>query len=106
MSEKDCPVFDYETVLNLNHLGYMESKENRPRFNLQIFDKGPEVEVLQRGLNRFLAEERDHDLLMIDGTFGQMTHLIVIRFQKAKGLEPDGIVGPHTRLKLPSRPAI
>jgi uncharacterized protein (TIGR02594 family) len=41
-----------------------------------------------------------------DGIPGALTRMAVIRFQKAHGLAPDGIVGPKTAAKLfPSAPA-
>ena len=36
----------------------------------------------------------------IDGSFGSITHKQVLAFQKSKGLEQDGSVGPATRKAL------
>lgn len=38
--------------------------------------------------------------VLIDGIFGQATHLAVMTFQRTQGLEVDGIVGPATRKAL------
>ena len=38
--------------------------------------------------------------LKIDGSYGMLTRLAVLRFQKSRKLEPDGIVGPKTRAAL------
>ena len=37
---------------------------------------------------------------LIDGLFGPLTERAVLRFQRAEGLESDGIVGPHTLRRL------
>ena len=36
----------------------------------------------------------------VDGKFGNNTEKAVIAFQRANGLEPDGIVGPNTKAKI------
>jgi glycosyltransferase XagB len=38
----------------------------------------------------------------IDGLFGPRTEQAVLRFQRAQGLQPDGIVGPYTLRRLRS----
>ena len=48
--------------------------------------KGKAVKILQIILGN----------LSVDGSFGPATQTAVIAFQKAHGLEPDGIVGPKT----------
>lgn len=55
---------------------------------------GPDVKTVQTALNRHGAE------LTIDGRFGPRTAAEVKAFQKAHGLDQDGIVGPATRKKL------
>ena len=56
--------------------------------------KGNEVKWLQWHLDR-LGEK-----LTIDGSYGMLTRLAVLRFQKGRQLDPDGIVGPKTRAAL------
>lgn len=58
---------------------------------LKLGSRGPEVEMLQQALIKqgFLSGKAD-------GIFGPVTRAAVIAFQKAKGLAPDGIVGPKT----------
>lgn len=53
--------------------------------------QGPEVEHLQRLLiaHRFPPGR-------VDGRFGPATEAAVLAFQLARGLLPDGVVGPHT----------
>jgi Putative peptidoglycan binding domain len=41
----------------------------------------------------------------IDGMFGPLTEASVERFQRARGLKVDGVVGPRTRAKLLALPA-
>ena len=61
---------------------------------LKLNSRGADVITLQHHLN--LAE---------DGIFGKITEETVKAFQRARGLTPDGIVGPKTWqliLQLPS----
>lgn len=41
----------------------------------------------------------------IDGFYGQSTYNAVVKFQKANGITPDGVIGPQTRnaLGMPSK---
>lgn len=54
---------------------------------------GPLVAMLQRTLN---ARVTPSPGLTDDGDFGPMTESAVIAFQKAKGIEPNGVVGRET----------
>ncbi len=66
-----------------------------PRFIRQLSLKRPplkgrDVILVQKALRR--AGYR----LSVDGRYGPETDTAVARFQKKRGLEPDGIVGPRT----------
>ncbi len=60
---------------------------------LKIGSTGMLVEALQRTLNARMTPSPD---LGVDGDFGSMTEGAVVDFQKAKRIEPNGIVGPET----------
>ncbi len=55
---------------------------------------GPEVKTLQLELNKIGVECK------ADGIFGVGTETAVKTFQKASGIDADGIVGPATQAKL------
>lgn len=57
---------------------------------------GPDVKAVQQGLNKVYPKQPIKD----DGAFGTNTDKAVRRFQEARGLNPDGIVGPITRSAL------
>lgn len=57
--------------------------------------KGKTVVLIQTEL-----QKQDYSPGTIDGNFGLRTHNAVTKFQKAKGLLPDGIVGPRTWKQL------
>ncbi len=59
-----------------------------------------EVLDLQKAL-----KEKGFDPQGADGQFGPGTRQALIAFQKANGLEPDGVVGPKTRAALFGAPA-
>ena len=58
------------------------------------FMKGPDVLALQERLVALGFEMNP------DGEFGPMTDAVVTEFQRRKGFEADGIVGPDTRKAL------
>jgi peptidoglycan hydrolase-like protein with peptidoglycan-binding domain len=58
-------------------------------------DMGADVEVLQRQLLRHGFTPGD-----IDGQFGPQTRRSLVAFQRAKGLNADGVAGPSTWLAL------
>jgi D-alanyl-D-alanine carboxypeptidase (penicillin-binding protein 5/6) len=60
---------------------------------LKIGATGMLVEALQRTLNARMTPSPE---LGVDGDFGSMTEAAVVDFQKAKGIEADGVVGPET----------
>lgn len=60
---------------------------------LKVGSTGMLVEALQRTLNVRMNPSPD---LGVDGDFGSMTEGAVVDFQKSKGIEPNGIVGPET----------
>jgi peptidoglycan hydrolase-like protein with peptidoglycan-binding domain len=70
----------------------------RPLFGTRVIRpgmKGWDVAVLQFLLaRRRLLEARP------DGAFGPRTEAAVLRFQRARGLVPDGVVGPATAHRL------
>lgn len=65
--------------------------------NLSVGSRGPEVETLQRELNRQTFPSPN---LTVDGIFGPLTRSAVMAFQRQAGLTADGIVGPRTRAAL------
>lgn len=59
-------------------------------------EKGTGVRVLQYYLNYIAQFVSTVPSVAIDGDFGPRTREAVLAFQKAYGLDPDGIVGPET----------
>lgn len=60
----------------------------------ELGDEGNHVRVWQDTLNRkYLGAAH---AIAVDGEFGLATHHAVISFQRARGLEADGIAGPAT----------
>lgn len=57
--------------------------------------QGDAVKGAQNGLNA-----RSHDVVAVDGTFGDATEHAVKQFQSNAALEADGIVGPNTWREL------
>lgn len=84
VSNKTCPVFDYQRVLGLDLFGRMgDGPIVFP--TLKVGSKGLPVAYLQERLG-----------LDVDAIYGEDTRLAVFRYQKAAAIEPDGIVGPQT----------
>lgn len=67
----------------------------KPTRNLYLWSTGNDVKWLQYALNR-----EGYNCGAVDGIFGSNTQKQVKAFQKAKGLDVDGIVGPKTREAL------
>lgn len=65
---------------------------------LQLEDQGEQVTTLQTRL-----QELGYYDAAITGFFGPLTEDAVIRFQRDRGLTPDGIVGPATQTALSRR---
>jgi lipoprotein-anchoring transpeptidase ErfK/SrfK len=64
---------------------------------LRLESSGPAVQELQQRLSDlgfWLGE--------IDGNYGQLTRQAVMAFQKAEGLDRDGVAGPDTRKQVPT----
>lgn len=59
-------------------------------------ERGAEVRQLQERLNAAGARDAQGRALQSDGVFGQNTEDAVRNFQRARGLEVDGIAGPAT----------
>ncbi|WP_049946291.1 glucosaminidase domain-containing protein [Butyrivibrio sp. WCD2001] len=72
----------------------IENPYKEPLFNVKAGMKGDSVKWVQTQLRT-----KGYSL-SIDGDFGPKTKAAVIQFQKASGLDPDGIVGTLTRNKL------
>ena len=69
---------------------------------MEIYKKGSRGEVVKQ-IQKALCGAGYH-VGMIDGVYGQMTEDAVKAFQRSRGLNADGIVGPATLvLLIPSR---
>lgn len=66
--------------------------------NLKVGSSGPDVRAVQQALN--LRKQPNDPLIDEDGAFGTNTDAAVRRFQDNNNLDPDGIVGPLTRVAL------
>ena len=71
-------------------------------------ESGAEVTRLQQRLNALGFRDAEGRALQADGRFGERTEQAVVAFQRARGLDPDGIAGPRTLAALespnPTRP--
>lgn len=68
--------------------------------SLQHGDKGDAVRDLQTNLHRLGYQDERNRPIEPDGDFGAHTRAAVERFQRAHGLQPDGVVGPATKEAL------
>ncbi|RWX56223.1 peptidoglycan recognition protein family protein [Photobacterium chitinilyticum] len=100
VSDKNCPVFDYQKILGLSNFGEMDFAPNaQPTENpsniyqetLKLTSRGAAVLALQKLLN-----QKQQIALVEDGIFGQQTKSAVMAFQEQKNTAIDGIVGPVT----------
>jgi D-alanyl-D-alanine carboxypeptidase (penicillin-binding protein 5/6) len=73
--------------------GTVLAEKGKPAGPLSVGAAGLLVEDLQRTLNKVLDPPAG---LGVDGDFGPVTKAAVERFQRAKGLEATGVVGPET----------
>lgn len=104
VANKACPVVNYRRVLGLGAGGQLggvpatvAALTDDPIAEdtcLDLMDHGALVRAAQAALN---AEGAG---LELDGVFGQRTREAVARFQRRRGLPPDGIIGPATRAEL------
>jgi murein DD-endopeptidase MepM/ murein hydrolase activator NlpD len=74
--------------------GSTTSRDGRPPV-LRLGDRGPAVATWQQQLNAATGARLD-----VDGAFGPATDAATRRFQQARGLVVDGIVGPRSRAAL------
>jgi putative chitinase len=67
---------------------------------LKMESKGSSVEELQRKLDGLGYRDANGNRMKTDGDFGQKTEEAVKSFQRAHGLQADGVVGDGTRAAL------
>ncbi len=75
-----------------------KSKQHNVGVVLRPGDKGRNVERMQKRLRQSKAVDKDK--IKVDGVYGPATGHQVRKFQSAKGLKPDAVVGPSTWKKL------
>lgn len=63
---------------------------------LNLGDNSSQVGTIQILLNAYGYRDSDGDILEIDNDFGSRTDYAVRAFQRANGLQADGIVGFNT----------
>ena len=73
-------------------------RQNRRMWGCRSGDKGPQVTALQKRLVQL-----GFWLSAADGSYGDTTEQAVLAFQKAAGLERDGVAGPQTMKALTGR---
>ncbi|NJM21242.1 MAG: hypothetical protein HC907_22275 [Richelia sp. SM1_7_0] len=79
-------IVDAETILQLDEAVWLSQRET-----LREGSRGNEVELLQG-----MLEYSNFGSLIVDGVFAAKTKTTVIDFQKARGFQPDGVVGKQT----------
>ncbi len=80
---------------------FLENRGVRARPVLSRGGRGPYVAVWQDRLNAWLQRERpEMGRLAADGIFGRRTEAATRDFQRARGIQVDGVVGPETRAEL------
>lgn len=70
---------------------------------LHLNERGQPVQSLQQDLNRLGVTDARGQRLEEDGVYGQRTREAVIAYQRANGLEVDGIAGPETLRHIAQR---
>jgi uncharacterized lipoprotein YddW (UPF0748 family) len=86
--------------LNTNDKALAKFLKNKNYANLvylQYGNIGDDVQEIQQKL-----KDKGYEVGKTDGHFGALTKLAIEKFQKDKGLEKDGVVGPETYAKLMS----
>lgn len=89
---------DIDIVRNVPVEGFPGSA---PEVPLRLGDSGPDVQFIQRRLNRISTNyPLIPKIYPINGVFGPSTEEAVKTFQSTFGLTPDGIVGPATWYRI------
>lgn len=94
-AEDISDIIAFPFTIPLKVLDDAKSKEYRFTKTMRLGDKGFEVSKLQERLKK-----EGFVVYTVDGNFSKETRLVVMSYQKEKGLVVDGIVGPGTRAKL------
>jgi uncharacterized lipoprotein YddW (UPF0748 family) len=76
---------------------FLKDKNYASLVYLQYGNIGSDVQEIQQKL-----KDKGYEVGKTDGKFGSSTKLAIEKFQKDKGLEKDGVVGPETYAKLMS----
>ena len=109
--DQDYMFVDYPSIIKtakLNGFGEPESAETKPAETVQTNSyptirsgsTGTYVKKAQEYLNKHGAS------LNVDSVFGALTLAAVKKFQKEKGLDVDGVVGPKTWVALEAEPKV
>lgn len=81
-------------------VGTSPSAKPRPLVVLREGSRGPEVEKLQRALNKLLPRTRTRQPLVADGVYGWRTTARVVEAQALLRLRMDGVAGKDTQTAL------